>query len=505
MMQFYKIIRSIGAPDVVLFVLVQLVISLLGLWQSNLMRNIQVGLFSFAVLMLVKLALDVAYEVVSSAVSVRARLEYQEYNLKEYCRLSKPDQEKESIESFRNKLSRALNAKASLYSWGSQVVLNVVTTMLGFVYIFVIEKQVLLMVCFFVLNGLWYLLLTKHMMASLKRIRDSTRKKRSSIDDKLHLLYAILQTPYASVSKIIDQTRALEESQQSTSFYWECLSILQQLPNCIMLLILAWYVPPSQYTTLYLVFKDVKGTVIQLSNFMIQYQRFCDDIATVDDEFFSGKKFVDKPAQKSIPEILEISVMEDSMLQMRLTIRQGCRYWITGESGAGKTTLIKMLRGDIGGVVFDIGNPLEYEDKNAYMDQNIREKMRVNTISIRQLFGDNAPDSIIIQCLTIACLSEWFKEKTLDEPINNRISGGEKSRLCLAVTLYWAIDQKCQWLILDELDQGIDEKTVTEILKNIFAAFPNITIFVIGHKIDPTANIVFDQEWHVGDHMVVKK
>ena len=168
-----------------------------------------------------------------------------------------------------------------------------------------------------------------------------------------------------------------------------------------------------------------------------------------------------------------------------LVVKDGEKILISGVSGKGKTTLLKMLLGftlPTSGSIF-VDN-LELNEQNiniirnkiAYMPQstpflNIKVEKLIHTIF-------NYKQNLNIKFETIK-LVEILKEFNLDLSILskdiNQLSGGEKQRLAFVILIL--LDRKI-W-ILDEitssLDQDMKEKVTNYILKT------NKTVILVSH------------------------
>jgi len=194
------------------------------------------------------------------------------------------------------------------------------------------------------------------------------------------------------------------------------------------------------------------------------------------------------------------------------SIRYDERILIFGKSGHGKSTWISAFSGLIDGITLNKGTPTSYYHLITEYYQGVRDKIPDNHITVRQLFNDEKNDSIINRLLSLSCSMDWLdglnpihqntdlmpkpnvllemvyksfheienirvkEEKSIETPkvvnkldidIAGRISGGQKSRLCLALKLYEFIMNKSQILILDEVEQGSDVSVAYELINNI--------------------------------------
>ncbi|HBH11924.1 MAG: ABC transporter related [Clostridiales bacterium 38_11] len=165
------------------------------------------------------------------------------------------------------------------------------------------------------------------------------------------------------------------------------------------------------------------------------------------------------------------NVMYKDIINIKsLTIPSHKIVCITGESGGGKTTLLKLLNKMISpdsGEIFYLDVPLEELDSI-----NLRRKV----IMLPQnpaIYNGSIKDNLLIglrfsektlendDCLLTVLQSAWLS-KSLDESVDN-LSGGEKQRLALARVLLLDPDV----FLLDEPSASLDEETERIIIENL--------------------------------------
>lgn len=175
---------------------------------------------------------------------------------------------------------------------------------------------------------------------------------------------------------------------------------------------------------------------------------------------------------------------------LSLTIKQGEKVLISGESGTGKSTLVKML---LRYIETDFNHiKIADIDINHYHLQNIRSNITYLT-SNEYLFNDTLKNNICLYkeyseeeinnvcniCLVDDILkSKGYSSDTLIEENGFNLSNGERQRIILAR----AILRKSNIYILDEALAQIDINREKKILENIFKYLNDKTIIVISHR-----------------------
>ena len=179
---------------------------------------------------------------------------------------------------------------------------------------------------------------------------------------------------------------------------------------------------------------------------------------------------------------------KDVISNFNLLISEGENILLEGESGRGKTTVIKLLMGILHpqlGNVF-IGNHNVDERRFAqalisYMPQ------------APEIFSASLKDNICLSCdydeqkfdriIGLVCLSDFVKNQSdgIDALVGEkgiRLSGGEIKRVALARALY----EGKSIYILDEPFAGMDFETMRQVQKNISGELLDSTVIMISHQ-----------------------
>jgi len=174
-----------------------------------------------------------------------------------------------------------------------------------------------------------------------------------------------------------------------------------------------------------------------------------------------------------------------------LKIKKHERIALIGESGSGKTTFLKLIRG-----LYTPNNVKIYLDKTPInnfeqLSQNItlipqEPELFTSTIKENITMGLDYSEEDIKKYTDIACFTKVINQlpHKLESYIYEKgvnLSGGEKQRLALARGLL-ACETK-QIILLDEPTSSIDSKNEMQIYKNIFKEFKDATIISSIHRL----------------------
>ncbi len=178
-------------------------------------------------------------------------------------------------------------------------------------------------------------------------------------------------------------------------------------------------------------------------------------------------------------------------------IKKGQKVAIIGESGCGKTTLVKLLlkfyETEKGEILVDENSltdlPLDItRNEISYIDQNTF--LFSDTIKNNLILGnENVTDKEIENACKAAKAEEFIKEfplgydTYLDENGKN-LSGGQRQRLAIARALL----RKPKLIIFDEATSNLDNITETAIKNTIFGLDKDLTCIIIAHRLNTIKN-----------------
>lgn len=167
--------------------------------------------------------------------------------------------------------------------------------------------------------------------------------------------------------------------------------------------------------------------------------------------------------------------------QVSLQLQEGQWLGLTGVTGAGKTSLIKLLLGilpaDRGRLVGPDAEDLAWVPQQA---QLFKGTIRSNLL----LAQDQASDQDLWQALALAQADDFVAEKGgLDAQVTafgRNFSGGQRQRLTVARALLKAKKD----LILDDATSALDYATESRLLSGLKAARPDLMVIMISQRLN---------------------
>ena len=182
---------------------------------------------------------------------------------------------------------------------------------------------------------------------------------------------------------------------------------------------------------------------------------------------------------------------------LSLKIKSNTSVALVGESGAGKSTIIKLIMGLIkyqkGNILID-NQELSSVNLNSFYDfvTYVSQEAPIfdGTLKENLVFDKTIDDEEIIKVLKLVCLDKFFArlEKGLDTELGEkgiRMSGGERQRVALARLFF----DNSKIIILDEATSAMDNITEKLVMENVINRLKNKTLIIIAHRLETIKDV----------------
>jgi ABC-type Mn2+/Zn2+ transport system ATPase subunit len=410
--------------------------------------------------------------------------------------------------------------------WGIPTLIGLVGSGLSILATFAVKHMIVQFVICSSFGGLFYLLYVKKKQNAFTELDKQTRSEVQRISELVRLKSVSFQGGETTDKEMTQLETNIENKWSNVRKKWIYIGIIVQLVNEIIGVViiilsssnLTEYcffqiglteksVQLSMFNTKeYMLFSMVlmqwTNAISNIINFMTQFNGMKSDYDNFV-EYWKDVEFAEEPEKMEISKDLEITSylikrgeqefkFADQSLQIPFKI--GMKFLVLGPTGHGKSTLVNAILGKSRGITMNIGTPSNYYHLVADMFQAIREKMPSSKITIRDWFKGETDNEFIIRMLILTIerkkideilesFGKRIKEKNthpFDVEINEEISGGQKTALCLATRCYEIEKFNKKILVLDEPEQGLGRRAV-KVLNNIYQKYPDITIINSTH------------------------
>lgn len=182
----------------------------------------------------------------------------------------------------------------------------------------------------------------------------------------------------------------------------------------------------------------------------------------------------------------------DTLDNITVNIKKGEKVLLLGNSGSGKSTILKLLskyympkRDNIYIDEVDINDISISNLKDNIVSISQDEIIFTDTIKNNIILNRNIDDTSFMKVCKLTYVDEIVKDMFLGydtklEENGQNISGGQRQRIILARTLL----KKSNIILIDEGLNAIDINLERKILKNIFNEYRNKTIIIVSHRLE---------------------
>ena len=176
---------------------------------------------------------------------------------------------------------------------------------------------------------------------------------------------------------------------------------------------------------------------------------------------------------------------------VNLTFKRGGKYAIVGESGTGKSTLLKIIAGQIQDVegqitINGVKQSKINRDDFQYIDQNVYlfEDTFRNNITL----WDDYTDEDISSSMKKAHIKFIENLDFIVEENSRNLSGGQKQRIALARSFI----QNKEILLIDEGTSALDKQSA-QYIEDAILNDSSLTVIMVTHRLNPESIHLFDE------------
>lgn len=399
--------------------------------------------------------------------------------------------EYENMHDFKGQVEKTGWAISRVITWGFPLLIDICITIINCVIIIMKKKYYSIL---FVVPVLFYIYIKYRMVTKqeqLTRVKNKKKEIEKKIKPLSHWYLHLFQNLKRSTKEILDVEIELKNTDDEFWMIWESITNESILVGRILAFVsIIMHVKSfQQLIIIKIIFDQLISTITGfgnltncLANNIKDFDRFITWIHKV-----KKHDIVIHQTQLKYPiNIGDIHLTFDKfcLSGYGFSIDKCDKILLRGVSGAGKTQMVNSLQGLISGCMYKSFDSKTTEKWWEYMNQQTREAIPANGLSLREMLEGETDEDFICYLIKIVKLETVFNKEKIDKPMNS-LSGGEKMRLSLLYSLWELLTHNKQILILDEPEQGLDEDTRVEVIRNILTKIDKpILIIYHGSRLD---------------------
>lgn len=460
------------------------------------------------------------------------RFEFQMKYLNKYNSMSFESKNTKPSTLYQEISEPASHSLYTLIEWGLPNVMNLIGTMCSVIWVFFKKDMLLILIGIILFSSATYYHLIRKKQNDFTLLDKTLKKINRRLYSKIQHELIPFQFKEYKPSHILEKVKKINDNNIRLNIGWQQIIGCAYVMNKFICVLVGYFVSNdvSSFMLLLLTMNKLNNAINGITCFATQYNRIRNDYTNFE-EFWNKAIFMDEPIKFMPTKDLKITHVLVDRENFKVNLDQNCKFislapgekiYIGGKTGGGKTTFVRAMLGLIKGAKMNKENPENYYHYVVDYFQEIKEKFVSSKITIRDYFkGDKSDIKIEEYLLKVfekdeldrikkTFLSKYNNKKTpspYDIEIDERISGGQKSRLILTQRLYEADTASKGILILDEPCPDVDHDTYIKIMNSLFENYKHFTIIYVGHLCLCKKNQLnkhFTQQLIVKDGLVTK-
>lgn len=399
--------------------------------------------------------------------------------------------EYDNMEDFKGQVAKTGWAIARVVTWGFSLLIDICITIINCIIV-IIKKQyysVLFLVPLLFYIYIKYRMVTKQ--EQLTKVKKTKKEIEKRIKPLSHWYLHLFQNLKRSTKETLDIEIELRNTDDDFWMIWESITYELILVGRILSFIsIIMHVKTfQQLLVIKVMFDQLISTITSfghltngLANNIKDFDRFITWVQKV-----KKQEVVEYQSTLKYPvniDAIHLTLGEFTLSGHGFSIDKHDKILLRGVSGAGKTQMVNSLQGLISGCMYRSFDSKTTTQWWEYMNQQTREAIPSNGLSLREMLEGETNNELICHLISIVKLDTVFNKDKIDQPMNS-LSGGEKMRLSLLYSIWELLTRNKQILILDEPEQGLDEDTRVEVIKNILINIDKpILIIYHGSRLD---------------------
>jgi ABC-type multidrug transport system ATPase subunit len=407
--------------------------------------------------------------------------------------------EQEDMTDFHKMIGSSSNTLFSLISWGIPTIVTGIRSLVMVIYILIIKGYWKIIIVTTIIYYVYFAYVMKSLQEKIALVRSKMKDMEKIIVSKRKWLLQLFKNKKRNPSDIIKIDVEFDSLEKEFIQGWQVITNGMSLVSSLISFIALFGI--SDWNNLLLVkiiFDELRYTIETFSHFSNNFTSRAKDF----DKFLTwyeetggrDKKIEYFPIPPNGIEYESIHInIDDKFLldSTKICIEPNDIIILRGPTGVGKTQLINSLQGLIPGAnltsnissniqniqQIQIYNPRSFQPSWEYLDQNMRETIPSNGLTLREMLGNEPNTELILDLIKVVRLDDKIPSKSDIDVKMKGFSGGQRMKLSLIFTLLEVInkvkssktniEQGLSILVLDEPEQGLDPYSRLDVISSI--------------------------------------
>lgn len=477
----------------------------------------------------------------------KVKKQFNSKNITRYDKLSYDSKITKPFSNFEQALAPAQMAIVMFIDWGIPNIIYLISTIFCVIWTFYQKSLMMYFFLVIVICVVVYIFIIKKYQDNFTKLYKNLQKEKQTIQAKIQLDGIPFQYKECSIKYMINMNKDKINRDKLIDKSWYQISGLSNSTINMICCSITYFVSnnTNDFLLISIVLNQLNNAIQCMNHFMTQFNRMNNDFDTFTD-FWKNTAEQEEPLKLNIKERpidVEYVKIERKDYTIKLDpnfknfrIHENQKILIEGPTGDGKSSFLKALFG----MIPDSQVQLSYgEGKNFYHQvadyfQEIKEKIQTSKVSISDIFRGEQDVNKIKKYLLLAwnetehdriikTIADSNNEGDSDSviidmenkhpyfmPINEKLSGGQKSRLLLWNRGYVTDELEKEIIILDEPCPDVDFDTYINTIKKFFKVYQYKIIIMVGHLCDCkrkklNSDDMFDLELWIENGLIKKK
>jgi ABC-type transport system involved in cytochrome bd biosynthesis fused ATPase/permease subunit len=386
----------------------------------------------------------------------------------------------EDMTDFHKMINSSSNTLFSLVSWGIPTIITGIRSLAMVIYILIVKGYWNIIIITAIIYYLYFAYVMKSLQEDITTTRTKMKEVQKIIVSKRKWLLQLFKnkkrTPQDTMSVDLEFDILEKRFIQGWEIVTSGVKFISAIISFIGLLgITNW----NNLLLVKIIFDELRYTIETFSRFSNSFTSRAKDfdkyLTWYEETEGRETKIEDTPiSSEGLKYNVDINLQEKFFLESKpLSIIPGENIVLRGPTGVGKTQLMNALQGLIPGAnLFATAKqnekcPRNFQESWEYLDQNMRETIPSNGLTLRETLGNISETELIWELIQVVKLEDKIISlEDIDEKMKG-FSGGQRMKVSLIFVLLELIlkakkisssqpNETNLILVLDEPEQGLD-------------------------------------------------